>query len=352
MQLDLSATNGALKVFCDVARLRSFSQAALANGVTQSAASQIVSQLEHRMGVQLIDRSTRPLQLTPVGQTFFDGCKALMQQYIELESQIRTSKVEITGSVQVAAIYSVGLIDMGQLVQRFVAEQPNAKAHIDYVHPDVVYEKVLEGTADFGLVSFPRKTPKLTAVPWREEEMVLACAPGHALAQHLAIEPHLLARQDYVHFERNLTIRREVDRFLRDHDAAVNVVMEFDNIENIKQAVAIGAGVALLPEPTLRREVEAGALVARPLTGGRLTRPMGIIYRRRPKLSATAERFLEMLRSENTNGFHHDGAEAVFAGGAGHQHFTNSRETPLTPTPLPQGERGRGEGRVPASKRS
>ena len=62
----------ALKVFCDIARFRSFSQAASAHDLTQSAASQIVHQLEKRLDVQLIDRSTRPLQLTPLGQLYFD----------------------------------------------------------------------------------------------------------------------------------------------------------------------------------------------------------------------------------------------------------------------------------------
>ena len=66
-----------LKVFCDVAQQRSFSQAAQANDVTQSAASQVVSQLEKRMGVQLIDRSTRPLQLTPLGQTYYGKLSTL-----------------------------------------------------------------------------------------------------------------------------------------------------------------------------------------------------------------------------------------------------------------------------------
>jgi DNA-binding transcriptional LysR family regulator len=317
MQLDLSPTNGTLKVFCDVARCRSFSLAAQANGVTQSAASQIVSQLERRMGVQLIDRSTRPLLLTAAGQVFFDGCKSLMEQYTELEARLKSGvQEELTGSVQVAAIYSVGLIDMGQLVQRFIAEQPQVDVHINYVHPDDVYQQVLDGIADFGLVSFPRKSSKLNAVPWREEEMVLACAPKHALARQPVFDVKLLEGHNYIHFERNLTIRREVERYLREQDVNVNVVMEFDNIENIKQAVAIGAGVALLPEPTLRREVQAHTLVARPLLGSRLTRPLGIIYRRRPKLSAAAERFFEMLRSEKSNGFHLDGAEATFAGGS------------------------------------
>src|SRR6202521_2926647 len=110
---------GALKVFCDVARCRSFSQAGQANDITQSAVSQIVSQLEKRMQVQLVDRSTRPPLLTALGQTFYEGCQALLEQYAELEATLRNAQAEVAGIVQVAAIYSVGLGDMGQLVQRF-----------------------------------------------------------------------------------------------------------------------------------------------------------------------------------------------------------------------------------------
>src|SRR6266542_2042508 len=103
---------GSLKIFCDVARRRSFSQAAQANDVTQSAVSQMVSQLERRMDAQLIDRSTRPLQLTALGQAFYEGCKTLLAQYDELEASIRTGRADVAGKVSVAAIYSVGLGDM------------------------------------------------------------------------------------------------------------------------------------------------------------------------------------------------------------------------------------------------
>ena len=169
--------------------------------------------------------------------------------------------------MQVAAIYSVGLGDMGQFVERFQAQQPGSQVHVEYLHPDRVYEKVLDGTADFGLVSFPRKTRDLNALPWRDEEMVLACAPDHPLALYKTVEPPQLDGVKFVGFDRELTIRREVDRFLREQGVTVEVVMEFDNIENIKKAVEISAGVALLPEPTLRREVQAGTLAARPLLG-------------------------------------------------------------------------------------
>jgi DNA-binding transcriptional LysR family regulator len=286
-----------LKVFCDVARLRSFSQAAHAQAkpITQSAASQVVSQLEHRLGVQLIDRSTRPLQLTPLGQQYYEGCRLLLEQFTELEASIRTAHAQLAGTVRVAAIYSVGLGDLGQYVQKFKAEHPDVNVHLELLHPDRVYEKVRDGSADLGLVSFPRRSPKLDADPWREEEMVVALSPVHPLAACPTIRPDQLDGEKYIHFDRGLSIRREVDRFLREQGAHVEVALEFDNIANIKQAVELGAGVALLPEPTVRREVEDGTLLARPLHGCRLVRPLGIIHRRHHKLSGTATRFQELL---------------------------------------------------------
>jgi DNA-binding transcriptional LysR family regulator len=310
---------GALKVFCDLARCRSFSQAGQANEITQSAVSQIVSQLERRMQVQLVDRTRRPLQLTTLGQTFYEGCKTLVEQYTELEARIRSAQAEIAGTVQVSAIYSVGLGDMGDYVQRFVGAWPQAQVHIDYLHPDRVYERVLEGTADLGLVSFPRKSPKLEALPWREEKMVLACAPSHPLAQRpQGVAVKELAAQNYVHFDRNLVIRRQVDRFLKDQGVGVEVVLEFDNIENIKQAVTIGAGVALLPEPTLRREVKARTLVAVPLLNSVFTRPLGIIHRRRPRLYGAARCFLDLLLEENAGPARRNGPVGTFAAGTPH----------------------------------
>src|SRR5262249_13796205 len=157
-----------LKIFCDVARYRSFSKAAQASGLTQSAASQIVLHLEKRLEVQLGDRSTRPLQLTPLGQVYYDGCKGLVHQYMELAASVRNAQAQIASTVQVAAIYSVGLGDMGQYVEGFVALHPNVKIHVEYLHPDRVYERVFDGTADFGLVSFPRRSRDLVALPWRE----------------------------------------------------------------------------------------------------------------------------------------------------------------------------------------
>jgi DNA-binding transcriptional LysR family regulator len=201
-------------------------------------------------------------------------------------------------TIRVAAIYSVGLWDMGQYVRRCESQFPHAKVHIDYLHPDLVYQRVRDGTADLGLVSFPRVTAGLTVLPWRQEEMVLACPPGHRLARLPRVRPEQLEGEKYVAFDRELVIRREVDRFLRDHGVTVEVALEFDNIENIKKGIEVGAGVALLPEPMIQRERQAGTILSLPLEGGRLMRPLGIIHRRQHHLGSAALGFIELLRHD------------------------------------------------------
>jgi DNA-binding transcriptional LysR family regulator len=309
----------ALRVFCDIVRLRSFSKAAAANELSQPTVTRLVQQLEERLGGTLVDRSRRPLQLTPLGQAYYTGCKRLLDEYAELEASLRQDRVELALTVRVAAIYSVGLWDMGQYTERFLVEYPHARVRMEYLHPRRVYEHVLDGTADLGLVSYPARTRELAVLPWREEEMVLACAPGHALARSDSIDPQQLAGEKFVAFDHGLTIRREVDHFLRQHDAAVEIALEFDNIENIKKAIEIGAGVALLPEPTLRREVESGALRVVRLRGCHLVRPLGIIHRRTHSLSSAAQGFIDLLRAHVTpptvpgasaNGINHAGKRA------------------------------------------
>ncbi len=291
----------ALKVFCDLADLRSFSKAAEVNELSQPTVTRLVHQLEERLGGQLIDRSTRPLLLTALGQAYYAGCKRLLEQYIELEAALRREQGGMALTVRVAAIYSVGLRDMGQYIERFAELYPHARVRIDCLHPKQVYERVLGGDAELGLVSYPAKTRELDVLPWREERMVLACPPRHPLAGLDSIRPSRLNGEKFVAFEPNLVIRRKVDRYLRDHGADVEVVLEFDNIENIKKGIEVGAGVAILPEPTLRQEVRTATLRAVRLEGALFMRPLGIILRRNQELSAATRGFIELLRGNGTN---------------------------------------------------
>jgi DNA-binding transcriptional LysR family regulator len=285
-----------LKIFCDIVSRRSFSKAAAENGVSQSSASQVVGQLEAHLGVRLIDRSTRPPAPTREGQAFYEGCRKIIAAYDALEDQVRTLHEEVAGRVRVAAIYSVGLHHMSRYVQEFMSRHPKANVRLEYLHPDRVLESVEQGQADIGIVSYPRSSRAIEAEPWREEPMVLVCAPGNAFAGRVQVSLDELHGQRMVAFDSDLVIRHELDRSLAAVGAEPAIVMEFDNIETIKRAVEIDAGVALLPEPTVGRELAAGTLSMVRLAGDEVVRPLGIIHARGKPLAPTAQRFVELLR--------------------------------------------------------
>jgi len=286
-----------LKIFCDVVDQGSFSHAAEVNGVSQSNASQVVHQLEERLGVQLIDRSKRPFLLTPEGHRFHEGSRVIVQRYDDLEREVRSLHDAVAARLTVASIYSVGLAHMSRYLREFLAANPQADIRLEYLHPHRVYGAVDSGEADLGLISYPEESKSLAAIAWRTEPMVLVCHPEHPLAGKSSISLKELQGESIVAFQAGLAVRDEIDRVLMLDDVSVKIALEFDNIETIKRAIEIGAGVSLLPEPTTEREVSAGTLVKVQLNGRPLVRPLGIIHRRDRELSDTARRFVQLLQA-------------------------------------------------------
>lgn len=285
-----------LKLYCDIVRLRSFSKGARANQVTQSAASQSIQQLEADLGVILIDRSKRPFGLTPEGAAYYDGVRGMLNEYKQLEAKLKQTRTAIGGEVRVAAIYSVGLYDLTSDIHRFMSQHPQVKVRLEYLRPNKVHDAVAHEEADLGIMSYPRADRSVTIVPWRSEKMVFVCHPSHRLASRATISAADLEGENFVGFDPDLPIRKAIDRSLKAHHSHVNIVMEFDNIETMKQAIEIGAGVSILPEPTVRQAVSGKRLVAIPLTMTELVRPVGIIYRRHRALPPTVQKFIELLK--------------------------------------------------------
>lgn len=288
-----------LKIFCDVVRFHSFSRGANANDVSQSAASQVVDKLEKRLGLKLIDRSRRPWALTEEGKYYYENCQALIDRYEEIEAEVRKRGSAPTYEVRVSAIYSVGFRDLGTDIETFRREMPGSDVVIEFCHPDKVRQSVLEDQADLGLLSFPQPCRDLTTIPWHEERMVVACDPHHPFAGRETISIRELDGERFVAFDRALVIRREVDAFLKQHRVSVDLVSEFDNIETIKGAVEEGVGVAILPEPSLRRETERGSLCMVHLAGARFVRPVCIIHRKKRPLNTAVLRLIEILTSKD-----------------------------------------------------
>ncbi|MFZ5829085.1 MAG: LysR family transcriptional regulator [Planctomycetota bacterium] len=285
-----------IRIFCDVLQHQSFSRGAAANNVSQSAATQSVHRVEKHFGVQLVDRTKRPFVLTPEGQVCYEGFREVLELYDAVEARVRSLRMEIGGMVRVASIYSVGLHDMSRGMQEFMRRYPKAKVRLEFLRPNKVLDAVLNAEVDLGIMSYAVPSPDLAVIPLRSERMVLVCPPQHRLAKEKAVTVEHLQGEDYVGFDRDLSIRKEIDRYLRHRSVSIHLVMEFDNIETIKQAVEIGAGISILPEPTVRKETQEGSLVAVRLIAPELRRPIGIIHRQRKVFTPTAAKFVDLLK--------------------------------------------------------
>jgi DNA-binding transcriptional LysR family regulator len=290
-----------LKLFCNVVRCQSFSRGAAMNHVSQSAASQAVHQLERLYDVQLIDRTKRPFIVTPEGLACYEGFRDILDRFETIEVTVRSLRQEISGVVRVAAIYSIGLYDMSKCMQEFMSLYPKAKVRLQYLRPNKVYEAVLNEEVDLGVMSYPSNMRGLTIIPLRNEKMVLVCNPQHRLANMDRVLIGQLRGESFIGFDRDLNIRKELDRCFRKHEVIIDMSMEFDNIETIKQAIEIGVGISILPEPTVRNEVQAGTLAMVPLAITDLQRPLGIIHRHRKMFNPTIIKFIELLKSLEGN---------------------------------------------------
>jgi DNA-binding transcriptional LysR family regulator len=197
--------------------------------------------------------------------------------------------------VRVAAIYSVGLSEMSRIEHEFYRRLPAAQLEVNYLRPDKVYLAVAEERVDIGLVSYPEPTREIAALPWREELMVVACAPAHPFASREHMHLAELEGCDFIGFDEDLPISRDIERYLRESGVHVRTGSRFDNIQSMKEALRLGQSASILPQPMLRVEVEEGRLCAIPLDE-RLVRPLGIIHRRRRSFPNAAQVFLDLLR--------------------------------------------------------
>ncbi len=288
MQMD------AIVLFRDVAYHRSISKAAVAHGVTQSAASQRIRALEKELSVTLVDRSTRPLQLTAAGELYHRGCRRILEQHEQLKRQIKATSLPLEGEVTAASIYSAGIEWLSGAKDAFEQAYSEVTVRVSYLRPQLVYDRVCQEQADFGILSYPECWHDVTAIPMRSEPMAVVARPSHPVAAWKGVHASALEGWPLVSFEMALPIGRKIHAYLRHHAVTPRYANLFDNIDTIKTFVSETETLAILPEPTVHREVDQGTLVTVPLEP-ELVRPLAVVYPRQRELRPVVQRFVEHL---------------------------------------------------------
>lgn len=287
----------ALRLFVDLAETRSFSKTAGKHFISQSAVSQRVRSLEKELGHRLVERGKgRPgAHFTEAGERTLTYAREILARSDAMRRELADLSNEIGGALNVATVYSIGLHALTPAVTTFLRQYPQVNLHLEYLRTDRVYEALLAGSIDCGIVACPRERTGIEVKPLSAENMVVALRPDHPLAQQGAIAPTALQGLPFVAFAPDIPTRDLIDNFLQEHGVAVRITQAFDNIETIKRVVEIGLGASILPEPTVEREVRDGTLAVRPLDATVLTRPTGVLLPKGRTPTRALERFLDVL---------------------------------------------------------
>ena len=285
-----------LKVFCDLTETESFTKAAQVNNVTQSAVSQQISALERTFKSLLIERSKKKFRLTREGQVLYDYSKQIIQTYDSLNNKLAELKDIISGTIRVATIYSIGLHDLPPYIKKFMRNYPTVNIHVEYRRANQVYDDVLSNVVDLGLVAYPVKDSKIDIVPLRKEPLVLICHPQHPFAKQKTIKLKQLSGQKVIGFEPDIPTRKALDKIMKEHGVEVKHVMEFDNVETVKRAVEIDAGISIVPMGTVAQEISKQTLTAVNIEDGDFFRPLAAIYKKNKVLSPAMKQFLAILK--------------------------------------------------------
>ncbi len=288
----------ALKVFCDLVETGSFTRSAEAGGISQSAVSQRLARLEAALGTQLLSRSGAVIAPTEAGQSLYRGAKDIVRRYEQMLGEITTVRDSAVGILRVGTIYSVGFYLLDGYIRRFLTERPGVNLQVEYTDATRITEALLNAQMDLGVVAEPAKHRALEVVPLMSEPLVMVCSPDHRLALRRSIAPADLAGERFVAFAEGLPTRRLIDRILGRYQVKVNVVLEFDNIDTLKRAIEVNAGLSILPTASVQRERTDGHLCTVPVKAAtQWVRQIDIVRRRGKAASRAEQDFMTMLRS-------------------------------------------------------
>lgn len=285
-----------LKLFCDLAETTSFTKAAKINGVTQSAVSQQISSLETKFEAVLIERSKKKFTLTKEGNTLYKYSKQIVQTYDELRHKIQEIQNVVTGTIKVVTIYSIGLHELPPYLKKFLKKHPTVNVSVEYRRATQLYEDIVTGMADIGLVAYPQRDPRLQVTSLAEDMLVLICHPDQPLAQQPKVKLSEIASHKFIAFEPDIPTRRAIDKILRDRNVEVDHAMEFDNIETVKRAVEIDAGISIVPRSPVAQEVAKKTIAMVEIEDEQFYRPLAAVHKKSKVLSPAMKEFLALLK--------------------------------------------------------
>ena len=252
-----------LEVFLAAAHFENLSRAADSLAMSQSAASSALKDLEQQFDIQLFDRIGKRLQINELGRLTRPKAEALLARAKEIEVLLR--KHQQVGNLTVGATLTIGNYLCVGIMARYMAQQTDAKISLVVANTEEIVRKVEQFELDIGLIEGELHHPDLDIIPWCEDELVAFASPGHPLARKKALSDSDLTGAHWIIREPGSGTRQTFDRGMAGLLPEINILLELQHTEAIKQAVQANLGIGCLSTITLEEPFAQGSLVSLPV---------------------------------------------------------------------------------------
>ncbi len=285
-----------LETFLAVVEERSFSRAAQRLLRTQPAVSQVIRKLEDELGEPLFERASRDGSLTAAGEVLRAYAERMVGLREEAASAVRELKTLERGQLNLAAneyttLYLLPLLD------RFRRISPHISLAVQRALASRIPDELLARRAELGVLSFRPDPEQFRSVMVYSDAVALLVHAGHPLAGRRRVHLRELGAQNFVAHNVASPLRRQIIATFAQYKTPLNIGVELPSLEAVKRFVAMGNGVAFMPEIAAAREIERGELVKVPIAEVKLERQLRLVYRRAAVLSHSGVAFLQAVRA-------------------------------------------------------
>lgn len=284
-----------IEVFLATAHYQNLSKAAESLAMSQSAASESLKTLESQFDITLFDRVGKRLQLNEFGRVIQKEAEVLIDQARSLEGALL--KNHDLGSIKVGATLSIGNYLAINILSEYRNQFPGADAHLEVANTTQIAEKILNFTLDVGLIEGEVSNPDLDVKEWREDELVVCCAPDHPYARKEKLSDTDLIQAQWVLREHGSGTRQAFDFAMHGLISSLDVSLELQHTEAIKRAVIAGMGLGCLSRITLEDTFQRGALVPLSVPHRDFTRKFYFILRKGKYLSQGIKQWLQLCET-------------------------------------------------------
>jgi DNA-binding transcriptional LysR family regulator len=288
-----------LRAFCFVVEMKSFSKAAEAKFMTQSAMSHLIKNLEDEIGVKLLNRSGKTITPTSAGKAFYEHARMILGAYKNMEDDVYTLVNKIRGTLSIGASATAATYLLPQVFYDFSRTYPEARLNLSVSNTENVINELHQGKIDLGIVEGSLTDMRISFEEIADDEIVLIASDDNPLAKQKSITPRDIVSQPFIMPEAGSGTRGIIEEFMHMMKIDIqelNIIMTLGDPELLVQMVQSGLGISFVSKWSIFKKLKEGTIKILSVSGKSLVRKFYLVSLEKEPSTMVARTFLKFVK--------------------------------------------------------